>query len=42
MYTAAVTARAASAKQAEALIDLLTAAGQRERRERAGFISAPK
>ena len=42
MYTAAVAARAASAKQAEALIDLLTAAGQRERRERAGFIDAPK
>jgi molybdate transport system substrate-binding protein len=42
MYTAAVSARAASAKQAQALIDLLTAAGQRERRERAGFISAPK
>jgi molybdate transport system substrate-binding protein len=41
MYTAAVTARAASAKQAEALIDLLTAAGQRERRERAGFLSGP-
>ena len=42
MYTAAVTARAASAKQAQALIELLTAAGQRERRERAGFIDAPK
>jgi molybdate transport system substrate-binding protein len=42
MYTAAVSARAASAKQAQALIDLLTAAGQRERRERAGFIDAPK
>jgi len=42
MYTAAVTARAAHAKQAEALIELLTAAGQRERRERAGFIDAPK
>ncbi len=42
MYTAAVTTRAAHAKQAEALIDLLTAAGQRKQRERAGFISAPK
>jgi molybdate transport system substrate-binding protein len=42
MYTAAVTARAASAKQAQALIDLLTAAGQCERRERAGFISGRK
>ena len=42
MYTAAVTTGAASAKQAQALVDLLTAAGQRELRERAGFISAPK
>jgi molybdate transport system substrate-binding protein len=41
MYTAAVTARTAGAKQAEALIELLTAAGQRKRRERAGFLSGP-
>ena len=38
MYTAAVTARATHAKQAEALIGLLTAADRRELRERAGFI----
>jgi len=42
MYTAAVTGRAASAKPAQALIDLLTAAGQREVRERAGFLGGPK
>jgi molybdate transport system substrate-binding protein len=42
MYTAAVTTGAASAKQAHALIELLTAAGQRKQRERAGFIGAPK
>ena len=39
MYTAAVTAQAAQAEQAEALIDLLTAADQRALRERAGFLS---
>ena len=39
MYTAAVTTGAASAKPAQALIDLLTAAGQRERRQSAGFLS---
>lgn len=39
MYTAAVTTRAASAKQAQGLIDLLTAADQRDLRERAGFLS---
>ncbi len=39
MYTAAVTTRAADAKQARTLIDLLTDAGQRELRERAGFVS---
>ena len=38
MYTAAVTTGAAHAKQAQALIDLLTSADQRELRERAGFI----
>jgi molybdate transport system substrate-binding protein len=38
MYTAAVTAQAASAKQAQSLIDLLTADGQRALRERAGFL----
>jgi molybdate transport system substrate-binding protein len=37
MYTAAVTTRAANAKQAQALIDLLTDADQRELRTRAGF-----
>ena len=38
MYTAAVTARAAHNRQAQALIDLLTAADQRDVRERAGFL----
>ena len=42
MYTAAVTTRAANARQAQALIDLLTDAGQRERRERAGFLTVKK
>jgi molybdate transport system substrate-binding protein len=42
MYTAAVTTRAAHAKQAKALIDLLTAPDQGELRERAGFLSAKK
>ena len=42
MYTAAVTTRAANAGQAQALIDLLTDADQRELRERAGFLSAKK
>lgn len=37
MYTAAVTMRAAAAKQAQVLIDLLTAAEARARRIRAGF-----
>jgi molybdate transport system substrate-binding protein len=41
MYTAAVTTGATSAKQAQALIDLMTAAGQRERRQSAGFLSCP-
>ena len=39
MYTTAVTAGAAHATQAQGLIDLLTAANQRELRERAGFLS---
>jgi molybdate transport system substrate-binding protein len=38
MYTAAVAAPAAHAKQAQVLIDLLTAADQRELRQRAGFL----
>jgi molybdate transport system substrate-binding protein len=38
MYTAAVTTRAAHDEQAQALIDLLTAADQRDVRERAGFL----
>jgi molybdate transport system substrate-binding protein len=38
MYTVAVTARAAHEGQAQALIDLLRAAGQRDVRERAGFL----
>ena len=37
-YTAAVTTRAAHAKQAQALIDLLTDAGHREMRAQAGFL----
>ena len=37
MYTAAVTTQAAHADQAQALIGLLTAAGHRGLRERAGF-----
>jgi molybdate transport system substrate-binding protein len=40
MYTAAVTVRAANAKQAQSLIDLLVAADQRELRERAGFLGS--
>ena len=42
MYTAGVTTKAAHPSQASALIDLLIGAGQREQRERAGFISARK
>jgi molybdate transport system substrate-binding protein len=38
MYTAAVTTRAANAKQAQRLIDLLTDADQRQLREGAGFL----
>jgi molybdate transport system substrate-binding protein len=39
MYTAAVSTQAANAKQAQILIDLLTAADQQAPRERAGFLS---
>jgi molybdate transport system substrate-binding protein len=42
VYTAAVTTRANNARQAEALIDLLTHADQRELRERAGFLNSEK
>ena len=42
MYTAAVTARAAAAPQAQSLIDLLIGADQREARSRAGFLDAVK
>jgi molybdate transport system substrate-binding protein len=42
MYTAAVTARAGSAKEAQVLIDLLIGAGKREQRERAGFLAVKK
>jgi molybdate transport system substrate-binding protein len=38
MYTSAVTTKAASAAQAQVLIDLLTAADRRELRVRAGFL----
>jgi molybdate transport system substrate-binding protein len=38
VYTAAVTTRAAAAKQAQRLIDLLTGADARELRHRAGFL----
>jgi molybdate transport system substrate-binding protein len=42
MYTAAVTAGAAAAPQAQRLIDLLTAADANKLRGRAGFVSRPK
>jgi molybdate transport system substrate-binding protein len=42
MYTAAVTANAAAASQAQSLIDLLIGAGQREARTHAGFLDASK
>jgi molybdate transport system substrate-binding protein len=42
VYAVGVTARAAYAPEARNLIALLTGAGQREQRERAGFISGPK
>lgn len=38
MYVAAVTKRTAAAKEAQVLIELLTAADQSELRERAGFL----
>jgi len=41
-YTAAITKRAAHAPQAQDLIGLLTSAGQREQRVRAGFISGSR
>ena len=42
MYTAGITTRAAHAPQARTLIDLLISAGQREARQRAGFIRGQK
>jgi molybdate transport system substrate-binding protein len=39
LYTAAVTTRAAHAREAQILIDLLTSADQRVLRERAGFLN---
>jgi molybdate transport system substrate-binding protein len=42
IYTAGITTKAAHAPQAQELIGLLIGAGQREQRERAGFISGPK
>jgi len=42
MYTAGITTKAAHPSQAAALIGLLTGAGQREQRERAGFIGVKK
>ncbi|GAC1629512.1 MAG: substrate-binding domain-containing protein [Bradyrhizobium sp.] len=40
MYTAAVATRAVAAREAQLLIDLMTAADQGELRERAGFLDA--
>jgi molybdate transport system substrate-binding protein len=40
IYTAAVTTRAANAKQAQSLIDLLIGADQDKLRQRAGFLDA--
>lgn len=42
MYTAGITTKAAHPSPAAALIGLLTGAGQRQQRERAGFIDAQK
>ena len=39
VYTAAITAKAVHAREAQALIDLLTSADQRALREHAGFLS---
>jgi molybdate transport system substrate-binding protein len=41
MYTAAVTTRAANARQAQQLTDLLTRPDQRDLRTQAGFLEAP-
>jgi molybdate transport system substrate-binding protein len=41
MYTAAVTARATAAEQAQRLIELLTTAGASEIRRHAGFVATP-
>ena len=40
VYTAAVATQAADVRHAQDLIDLLTAADQRELRNRAGFLEA--
>jgi len=42
MYTAGVTTQAAHARQAQALIDLLTGAGQQAQRTAAGFLGGSK
>ena len=42
MYTAGVVAQAVNARHAQALIELLIGADQRELRTRAGFLSGPK
>ena len=42
MYTAAMTTRAANAKQAQSLIDLLIGADQDKLRQRAGFLDVRK
>jgi molybdate transport system substrate-binding protein len=42
MYTAGVTTQAAHARQAQALIELLTGADQQSLRSAAGFLSGPK
>jgi len=42
MYVAAVTTRAASGREAQILIELLTAANQSELRERVGFLRVEK
>jgi molybdate transport system substrate-binding protein len=42
MYTAGITARAAHTPEAQILIGLLTGAGQRGQRERAGFIDTDR
>jgi molybdate transport system substrate-binding protein len=42
MYVAAVTTRAAAGREAQMLIELLTAADQSELRERAGFLRVEK